>query len=182
MKPPPDGGAPLVRPAVGADVPAIRDIYAHHVLEGLSTFEETAPDVAEMARRLDFITARGLPYLVAESAGAVRGFAYAAPYRSRPAYRFSVENSVYVAPDATRRGLGRLVLADLVGRCTALGYRQMVAVIGDSANAGSIGLHAAMGFRQVGVIRSPGFKLGRWVDTVIMQRALGEGDAMLPPL
>jgi L-amino acid N-acyltransferase YncA len=172
--------AVIVRDATSEDAAAIAAIYAHHVSHGLATFEETPPGPAEMERRVAAVVERALPYLVAELEGIVRGFAYAAPYRARPAYRFSVENSVYVEPTATRLGLGRKLLDAVVTRCTALGYRQMVAVIGDSANAGSIGLHAALGFRQAGVLRATGFKHGRWVDTVIMQRQLGDGDATLP--
>ena len=169
-----------VRDATGDDAAAITAIYAHHVSHGLATFEETPPPADEMQRRIVAVLERGLPYLVAELEGVVKGFAYAAPYRTRPAYRFSVENSVYVEPDATRLGLGRNLLAAVIARCTALGYRQMVAVIGDSANTGSIGLHLALGFRRAGVLRSTGFKHERWVDSVIMQRGLGEGDGTLP--
>ena len=170
----------IVRDATREDAAAIGAIYAHHVSCGLATFEETPPGPEEMEGRIAAILDRGLPYLVAELNGAVKGFAYAAPYRARPAYRFSVENSVYVEPNATRLGLGRKLLDAVIVCCTALGYRQMVAVIGDSANTGSVGLHAALGFRQVGVLRSTGFKHGRWVDTVIMQRGLGKGDTMKP--
>ncbi len=171
---------PLVRDATPEDMAAVQAIYAHHVAHGLASFEETPPDEAEMARRRAAITDLGLPYLVAEVDGRVRGFAYAAPYRSRPAYRYSVEDSVYVAPGATRLGAGRVLLGDLIERCSALGYRQMIAVIGDSGNAPSIDLHAKMGFQPAGNIRSAGFKLGRWVDSVIMQRALGKGDDTRP--
>ena len=171
---------PLVRDAGGGDMAAVQAIYAHHVAQGLASFEETPPDEAEMARRRSAILDLGLPYLVAEVDGRVKGFAYGAPYRSRPAYRYSVEDSVYVAPESMRLGVGRVLLGDLIERCAALGYRQMVAVIGDSDNTASIDLHAKMGFQRAGTIRSVGFKLGRWVDQVIMQRALGEGDATPP--
>ena len=171
---------PLVRGAAHEDIAAIQAIYAHHVAHGLASFEETPPDEAEMARRHAAILDSGLPYLAAEVGGLLKGFAYAAPYRSRPAYRYSVENSVYVDPESMRLGIGRALLGDLIERCQALGYRQMVAIIGDYGNTPSIDLHAKMGFQQVGNIRSVGFKLGRWVDSVIMQRALGEGDDTPP--
>ena len=164
-----------VQESVGRDLHTIQEIYAYHVKHGLGSFEETAPSRAELARRRDEILARRLPYVVAESDGAINGFAYAAPYRARSAYRYSVENSVYVAPDAQRRGVARALLSELIERCTALGFRQMVAVIGDSANNASILLHRELGFRRVGTLRSVGFKGERWVDSLIMQRALGTG-------
>lgn len=171
----------LVRDAVDADMDSIAAIYAHHVLNGLASFEVVAPDTAEMTRRRADVLARGLPYRVAEGGdGGIQGFAYAAPYRTRPAYRYTIEDSIYVAPEATGQGVGRLLLQDLIERCTALGYRQMVAVIGDSGNSASIGLHARLGFVQAGAVRSAGFKFGRWVDSVIMQRPLGNGDTTLP--
>jgi L-amino acid N-acyltransferase YncA len=171
---------PGIRPSRPGDLAALCAIYAHHVRHGLATFEEAPPDVAELGRRRAELLARGLPHLVAELDGVVVGYAYAGPYRPRPAYRHTVEDSVYIAPGHLGRGAGRALLAQLIAACAAAGYRQMVAVIGDSANAPSIGLHAALGFRQVGVLRSVGFKLGRWVDTVLMQRPLGPGDAELP--
>lgn len=174
------GGGLLVRPADTDDIPAIQAIYAHHVLHGLASFEEQPPDRTEMERRHRDVVARGLPWLIAEHGDRVLGYAYAGPYRTRPAYRHTLEDSVYVAPDATGQGVGKTLLADLVGRCTALGYRQMVAVIGDSGNVASIRLHERMGFRHVGELRAVGFKFGRWVDSVLMQRPLGEGDATLP--
>lgn len=170
----------LIRPADAADMGAIQAIYAHHVLYGLASFEEVPPDVAELDRRRVDIIGRGLPYLVAERGGAVRGYAYAGPYRPRPAYRFTVEDSVYVAPDAVAQGVGRGLLREVIDRCTALGMRQMLAVIGDSGNSASIRLHASLGFRQAGQLQSVGFKLGRWVDSVVMQLALGEGGTTLP--
>jgi phosphinothricin acetyltransferase len=175
-----DAPARLVRPSRAEDVPAVQAIYAHHVLHGLASFEEVPPDVEEMARRREDILSRGLPYLVAESAGEVLGFAYAGPYRARSAYRNTLEDSVYVRADAIGAGIGRALLAALLAETEALGYRQMLAVIGDSGNAGSIGLHARSGFREVGVMRAVGFKFGRWVDVVIMQRSLGPGDAQPP--
>jgi phosphinothricin acetyltransferase len=169
-----------LREAVAGDMAQIAAIYAHHVRTGVASFEEVPPDGAEMARRHAAVTAAGMPYLVAERDGRVVGYAYAARYRERTAYRYTVEDSVYVADGAARGGIGRMLLVALIERCTALGYRQMVAVIGDSANAGSIGLHASLGFRAAGVLPSVGFKLGRWVDSVIMTRALGEGDQAPP--
>ena len=172
--------AVAIRESLDADMPTIHGIYAHHVLNGLGSFEETPPELAELQRRRAEILARGLHYLVGELDGRIAGYAYVGPYRPRSAYRFSVEDSIYVAPDFHRRGVGRVLLAELIGRATALGYRQMVAVIGDSANYGSIGVHAAQGFVRVALLPAIGFKFGRWVDGVMMQRALGEGQATLP--
>jgi phosphinothricin acetyltransferase len=161
-----------VRDCRPEDVPGIQAIYAWHVEHGLASFEEVAPDCAEIARRREDVLARKLPYLVADDEGEILGYSYAAPYRSRSAYRFSVENSVYVKQDAPRRGIGRALLSELIVRCQRLGLRQMIAVIGDSNNQASIGLHAAVGFHPVGILRDVGFKHGRWVDSVLMQRAL----------
>ncbi len=172
--------AVAIRDATDADLPAIHAIYTHHVLHGLGSFEEIPPDLAEMRRRRDDVLTRGLPYIVANLDGRVAGYAYTGPYRTRSAYRYTVEDSIYVSPDFHRRGVGRALLAALVTRCTALGYRQMVAVIGDSANGGSIGVHAAQGFVQVALLPAIGFKFGRWVDGVLMQRPLGEGQITLP--
>jgi phosphinothricin acetyltransferase len=169
-----------LRPSRDEDVPDVAAIYAHHVRHGLASFEEVPPDTAEIARRRVDVVDRGLPYLVAEAAGRVLGYAYAAPFRTRSAYRYSLEDSIYIAPDATGRGIGRALLGDLLARSAALGYRQMVAVIGDSGNAASINLHARLGFRQVGLLQAVGFKHGRWVDSVLMQRDLGPGAATLP--
>jgi L-amino acid N-acyltransferase YncA len=169
-----------VRDSVPEDLAAIERIYAHHVRHGRASFEEIPPSREELARRRENILAQGFPYLVAETGAEVLGYSYAGPYRPRSAYRFSAENSVYVAPGAERRGVGRLLLETLIARCTAAGLRQMIAVIGDSANEGSIGLHAALGFRLVGTIEAIGFKHGRWVDSVVMQRPLGPGSS-LPP-
>lgn len=176
-------GAVTVRPAIAADVPAIQAIYAHHVLQGIASFEEQPPDRAEMQRRLKDVQARGLPYLVASErpdGGAILGFSYAAPYRTRPAYRYALEDSVYVLPGRDGQGIGSALLEQLIRRCEGLGYRQMIAVIGDSANHGSIRLHARHGFRECGLLTSVGFKHGRWIDSVFMQRALGPGDSTLP--
>jgi phosphinothricin acetyltransferase len=170
----------IVRDSATADLPAIQRIYAHHVLHGFASFEEVPPDIAELGRRRDDIRARGLPHLVVERDGVVRAFAYAGPYRLRTAYRHTIEDSVYVAPDAIGQGLGRAALTEVIRRATALGMRQMVAVIGDSGNSASIRLHEALGFRRAAVLVSIGFKLGRWVDSVIMQRSLGVGDSELP--
>lgn len=170
-----------LRDAAPADIPSITRIYAHHVRYGLASFEDEPPDEAEMARRLDDVRARGLPWLIAaDDAAVVRGYAYASPYRLRSAYRFTLEDSIYIAPDWLRRGLGLALLARLIERCAAANYRQMVAVIGDSANAASIGLHDRLGFRRVGLLPAAGFKHGRWVDCVLMQRELGDGAATLP--
>jgi phosphinothricin acetyltransferase len=168
-----------VRDAAAADIPAIQRIYAHHVLHGLASFEETPPSVEEMAARRVAAIERGLPYIVAEIGGTVAGYSYATPYRPRPAYRYTVENSVYVDAARHRRGVGRALLAALIARCEAGPWRQMVAVIGDSANAASIGLHERLGFRRVGTLPAVGFKLGRWVDSVLMQREIG-GEAVRP--
>ena len=169
---------PVVRDSAEADLPAIQGIYAHHVLSGSASFEESPPDVGEMARRRAALLARQLPYIVAEIDGAVVGFAHASPYRARSAYRYTVENTVYVAAEVAGRGAGRALLGALIARCAELGYRQMIAVVGDSAS--SIGLHEALGFRRVGLLRSVGFKFGHWVDGIIVQRPLGEGDRNPP--
>src|SRR5262249_38130558 len=154
--------------------------YAHAVRFGTASFEIEPPDEAEMTRRQRALIDNGYPYLVAESGGTVLGYAYAGPYRARPAYRFSVENSIYVAPEAHRGGVGRLLLDRLIAEAETRGYRQMIAVIGDSAQAASIGLHRAAGFRMIGNIEAVGFKHGRWLDSVLMQRALGPGDSTMP--
>lgn len=162
-----------IRDATAADAGVIGGIYAHHVRTGLGTFDEEPPSSAQMAERMAQIIALRLPYLVAIVDGKVVGYAYAAPYRPRSGYRFTVEDSIYVAPDAQRRGLGASLLRGIVSRCGDAGLRQMIAVIGDSGNAASIRVHAKCGFRPVGILRDVGFKAGRWVDAVIMQRALG---------
>lgn len=169
-----------VRDSRDADLPAIQRIYAHHVQTGLGSFEEAPPTVEEMARRRAEILAHGLPYLVAESGGRIVGYAYAGRFRTRSAYRYSVEDSIYVAPEAQRRGVGRQLLDALIERCTGLGYRQMVAVIGDSGNHASVGVHLAAGFVEVALLPAIGFKFGRWVDSIMMQRALGPGQTSSP--
>ena len=165
-----------LRPATAEDAPATAAIYAHHVRNGTATFEIEPPDAAEMERRRSETAQRGLPYLVGLSDGEVIAYAYAAPYRPRPAYRFTVEDSIYVRADACGRGIGRALLAQLIDGATLAGARQMIAVIGDAANAPSIRLHAALGFHHVGVLGSVGNKFSRWLDVVLMQRALGPGD------
>lgn len=171
---------PTIRPATLADIPAITEIYAEAVHHGTATFELTPPDIAEMTRRFDELRRGGFPYIVATIEDRVAGYAYAALYRARPAYRFTVENSVYLAPDSHRRGIGLALLTELIAQCEQRGYRQMVAVIGDSANAASIGVHARAGFEMTGTLRNVGFKFGRWLDTVLMQRALGDGGGTTP--
>jgi phosphinothricin acetyltransferase len=170
-----------IRPSTSHDLPAVTAIYAWNVLHGTGTFELEAPNVTEMTRRRDDVLAKGLPWLVAEVGGEVAGFAYANHFRPRRAYRFCLEDSIYLAADAFGRGLGRLLLAELLARCEAAGARQMLAVIGDSANAASVGVHRALGFEQVGVLKAAGWKFERWLDVVLMQKQLGLGDATPPP-
>jgi phosphinothricin acetyltransferase len=171
----------IVRAASAADAAAVAAIYGHHVLHGLGTFEEVPPDVAEIASRIAAVLARGLPYVVGvESDGTIVGFAYAAPFRPRAAYRYTAEDSVYIHPDRLGRGIGKVLVAEVITGCEAMGIRQLIAVIGDSANAGSIGLHRSLGFEHSGVGRAFGFKHGRWVDIVWMQKALGGGDTNAP--
>ncbi|MBS7539577.1 GNAT family N-acetyltransferase [Ancylobacter lacus] len=172
--------APLVREARDADLPALHSIYAHHVLTGTASFETAPPTLEEMAARRAAVLAQGLPYLVATLDGAVAGYCYASAYRPRPAYRFTVEDSVYVAHGLGGRGVGSALLGALIARCEAGPWRQMIAVIGDSANAGSIALHRRHGFAPAGTLGAVGFKFGRWIDSVLMQRALGAGDATPP--
>ena len=171
---------PAIRAATAADIPAITAIYDHAVRHGTASFELEPPNAAEMARRLQALLDGGYPYLVAEADGAVAGYAYAGAYRPRPAYRWSVEDSIYVASQMQRRGIGAALLARLIADAEARGFRQMIAVIGDSAQAPSIELHRALGFRPIGAVENVGFKFGRWLDTVLMQRALGPG-AGAPP-
>ncbi len=170
----------LVRDAGAGDMTAVRDIYARYVLHSLVTFEETPPTLDEMIARQHKSTEIGLPYLVAEARGQILGFAYAAPYHARPAYRFTIEDSVYVANGFGRHGIGSALLGEVIVRCESGPWRQMVAVVGDSANAGSIELHRRFGFELMGILRSVGFKFGRWVDTPILQRSLASGDSQSP--
>jgi L-amino acid N-acyltransferase YncA len=169
-----------VRAATVEDVPAIHSIYSYHVLHGLASFEEEPPAQEEIRRRFDDVRSRGLPYLAADFGGVLAGYGYCAPYRSRSAYRYSLEDSVYVRHGSEGRGVGSALLRMLIERCEGLGYRTIIAVIGDSGNAASINLHASFGFLRVGTLRSAGFKFGRWVDSVLMQRPLGAGDATPP--
>jgi phosphinothricin acetyltransferase len=175
-----DAARVAVRDATDRDMAAVQRIYAFHVINGRASFEEAPPAAAEMAARRQAVLAHGLPWLVAEVDGAVAGYAYATSYRPRPAYRHTIENSVYVADDRRGLGIGTALLESLIDRCAAGPWRQMVAVIGDRGNAGSIALHRRLGFRAVGTLAAVGFKHGRWVDTVLMQRPLGPGDAVPP--
>ena len=170
----------LIRDSVDADLPAVHAIYAHHVRTGLASFEEEPPSRAQMRQRRSDVLKRGLPYLVAEVEGMVRGYSYATPYRSRSAYRFTIENSVYVASEMGKRGIGSALLRELISRCEVGPWRQMIAIIGDSGNTASVALHDSLGFRMVGILRGVGFKHGRWVDTVLMQRELRSGSKSLP--
>lgn len=178
--PEPPRSAVVVRDATIADMTEVTAIYAHHVLHGLATFEEVPPTAAEMVTRRAAVLALGLPYLVAEIEERVVGYAYATAYRVRPAYRFTVENSVYLSDGLGGRGFGAALLAELIVRCERGPWRQMIAVIGNSGNAASIALHRRLGFQPVGTLPSVGFKLGRWVDTVLMIRTLSRGDTTLP--
>jgi L-amino acid N-acyltransferase YncA len=170
----------VLRPARPSDIPAITRIYAHAVTHGTASFELEAPDEAELAKRMRTLVDAKFPYFIAEIDGAVAGYAYASLYRTRPAYRFTVEDSVYVAPDMHRRGVGKALLEKLIEACTALGFRQMIAVIGDSGQAASIGVHKACGFEPAGNLKNIGYKFGRWLDTPLMQRALGPGAKTKP--
>ncbi|HTZ22011.1 MAG TPA: GNAT family N-acetyltransferase [Opitutaceae bacterium] len=172
--------SPEIRLAEEADLPAITEIYEHAVRHGTATFELVPPDLAEMTRRYRALIDGGFPYFVATVEGDVVGYAYAGAYRPRPAYRFTVENSIYLRPSIHRRGIGLKLLQRLIIECEARGYRQMIAVIGDSANAGSIGVHTRTGFALIGTHPDVGFKFGRWLDTVMMQRSLGEGASTVP--
>ena len=170
----------IIRPSLDEDVPAIAAIYAHHVLHGTGTFETTAPAEAEMAARRADVLGKGLPYLVAEDGGRVAGFAYCQWFKPRPAYRFSAEDSIYLHPDAAGRGLGRQLLDELCSQAQQRGIRKLIAVIGDSANTASVGVHRAAGFTPAGVITSCGWKFERWLDIVLMEKSLGDGDATPP--
>jgi L-amino acid N-acyltransferase YncA len=170
-----------LRDAEPGDLPAITAIYAHHVLHGTGTFEEVPPPAGEVAERIAAVQGQGWPWLVAEEGGEILGYAYVNQFRPRSAYRFAGEDSVYVRDDVRGQGVGKALVAELLARAEAAGFRQMFAVIGDSENVGSIGLHVSLGFRQVGLLRSAGVKFGRWVDVVFMQRAVGSGDRDVPP-
>lgn len=172
--------AAIIRPSREADVAAIAAIYGHHVLHGVASFEEVPPTEEEIARRRHAIVAAGLPYLVAEDVGKIVGYCYASPFRTRPGYRYTLEDSVYVAAEAVGAGIGRRLLDGVLARATELGYRQMVAVIGGSETIASIRLHARLGFAHIGTLPAVGFKFGRWIDIVIMQRPLGAGAMTLP--
>jgi L-amino acid N-acyltransferase YncA len=167
----------LIRPSLETDIPAIQAIYAHHVLHGTGTFETEPPNAAEITSRRADVLGKSFPYLVIENAGAVCGFAYANWFKPRPAYRFSVEDSIYMAQDASGKGLGKLLLTELLAQLERGGIRKAIAVIGDSANAGSIGVHRACGFTSVGVVKSCGWKFGQWRDIVMMEKTLGAGDS-----
>lgn len=169
-----------VRPASSADLPEIQTIYAHHVLHGTGTFEEMPPSVEEMTERFAKVAGKGWSWLVATDATGVLGYAYYTQFRDRSAYRHCVEDSVYVREDVRGQGVGKALVATLIEQATAAGMRQMIAVIGDSENVGSIGVHASLGFQMVGTMRAVGIKFGRWLDVVSMQRPLGRGDADLP--
>jgi phosphinothricin acetyltransferase len=171
---------PLIRPSRDEDLDAITRIYGHHVLHGTGTFETTPPSVADMTTRRADVLAKGLPWLVVEDGGELLGFAYGNWFKPRPAYRFSVEDSIYMAPEAAGKGLGRALLAELLAALERAGVRKVMAVIGDSANAGSIGVHRALGFEPAGVISSCGWKFDRWLDIVLMQKPLGAGDSTPP--
>ena len=170
----------IICPSTVADVPAIARIYGHAVQCGTGTFETEVPSLEEMARRREDVLAKGLPWLVAEQAGELLGYAYANPFRPRLAYRFCLEDSIYLTESARGRGVGRLLLAELIARCEAQGARRLLAVIGDAANAGSIGVHAACGFEPCGRFDQAGWKFGRWLDVVLMQRSLGAGSSTAP--
>lgn len=169
-----------IRPATSADIPEIQAIYAHHVLHGAGTFEEIPPSVEEMQGRYQAIVDQGWSFLVAADATGVLGYAYFNQMRDRSAYRYTAEDSIYVREDVRGQGVGKALVQQLLSDATAGGFRQMIAVIGDSENVGSIGVHASLGFQRAGLLRASGFKFGRWVDTVYMQRALGRGDTDVP--
>ena len=173
-------GELLIRPSRDDDIAAITGIYAHHVLHGVASFEEVPPAIEEMARRRGELVGRGFPYFVAERGGKVVGYCYSGPYRARVGYRFSVEDSIYIDANEVGRGIGRALLAEIIERSAELGYRQMIAVIGGAETLPSINLHKALGFTSIGTFTGIGFKFGRWVDSVYMQRALGPGNTTLP--
>ena len=170
----------MIRPSRDSDIAAITDIYNHHVLHGTGTFETTPPTEQDMAGRRADVLSKGLPYLVIETADGVLGFAYCNWFKPRPAYRFSAEDSIYLAPAAAGQGLGRLLLEELMAQAERAGVRKLIAVIGDSANLGSVGVHKACGFQQVGVLANCGWKFDRWLDVVLMEKFIGQGDASSP--
>lgn len=171
---------PTIRPSKPEDLSAITAIYKHHVLHGTGTFEIEPPSLQDMTARREDVLSKGLPYLVIEDGGEVQGFAYCNWFKPRPAYRFSAEDSIYLAASASGQGWGRLLLAELCRYAEAAGIRKLIAVIGDSANAGSIGVHSSVGFQAVGVVKSCGWKFNRWLDIVMMEKALGHGDTCSP--
>ena len=180
MSAPAEPSTCVVRDATDDDLAAIQAIYAHHVLHGVASFEETPPDIAEMRARRDKVLDHGLPYLVAECGGTVAGYAYATPYRPRSAYRFTIEDSIYIDEAQRGRWIGRALLGALIARCEAGPWRQMLAVIADGGRGGSTSLHRAFGFEPIGTLQSVGFKHGRWIDTALLQRPLGEGASVHP--
>jgi phosphinothricin acetyltransferase len=169
-----------IRPATAADIPEIQAIYAHHVLHGTGTFEEAPPSVEEMTARFDTVVRRGWSWLVAADATGILGYAYFQQFRDRSAYRFTAENSVYVREDVRGQGVGKQLVVRILADADAQGFRQMIAVIGDAENVGSIGVHSSLGFHRIGLMKAVGLKFGRWLDSVYMQRALGVGDAAPP--
>lgn len=177
---PQNAAAPRIRPVAPADLPEIQGIYAHHVLAGTGTFEEEPPSVEAMTERVAHVTDQGWPWLVAEDATGIVGYCYLTRFRPRAAYRFCAENAVYVREDVRGQGVGKALVSALIDAAVAAGFRQMIAVIGDAENVGSIGVHASLGFRRVGLLRGVGWKFGRWLDVVYMQRALGPGDDAEP--
>lgn len=170
-----------IRPATSTDLPAITEIYRENVLNGVATYELTPPDLAEMTRRFAAITGDRYPWFVAAEDGTILGYAYAGPFRTRPAYRWLVEDSIYLSPEARGKGLGSTMLSALLDECEALGFRQMTAVIG-GAHPASVGVHRKAGFEHCGIMKGSGYKHGRWLDTVIMQKALGAGNATAPDM
>ena len=176
-----DAGKLIIRDTEAADLPAVTGIYAHAVINGTASYETEPPDLDEMNGRWRSLLASGHPHLLAVAGGSIRGYAYAGPFRTRPAYRFTVEDSVYVAPGAQGTGVGKALLGALIRRCEAVGFRQVIAVIGGGTeHPASVRLHRSHGFRQIGIIEGSGYKHGRWLDTVLMQRTLGAGKAAPP--
>ena len=172
---------PMIRPSRDEDIASITAIYAHHVLNGTGTFEIDPPSVADMTGRRADVLSKGLPYIVAEEAGQVIGYAYCTWFKPRPAYRFSAEDSIYLAPGVHGKGIGRALLAELAAQAERVGIRKLIAVIGDSSNAGSIGVHRSLGFEHVGILKSCGWKFDQWLDVVLMEKALGPGDSTPAP-